>query len=111
MRIWITIGAISIAVLLMILAVLAMIWPPPVSSHETLTTTVLFDREIVQILNRHCVMCHFEKGPSFPLETYEQTWLRSRQIRASVIARHMPPWFAVSGYGQFANDNSLTLRE
>ena len=56
-------------------------------------------------------MCHFEKGPSFPLETYEQTWLRGRQIRASVIARHMPPWKAVSGYGQFANDNSLTLRE
>ncbi len=104
MRIWMAIGAVSLAVLLMVA-------PRPVSSHETLTTTVLFDREIVQILNRHCVMCHFEKGLSFPLETYEQTWLRSRQIRASVIARHMPPWFAVSGYGQFANDNSLTLRE
>ena len=23
----------------------------------------------------------------------------------------MPPWAAVPGYGQFANDNSLTLRE
>lgn len=90
---------------------LVTIWTGPAFSHETLTTTVLFDREIVQILNRRCVMCHFEKGPSFPLETYEQTWLRGRQIRASVIARHMPPWNAVSGYGQFANDNSLTLRE
>jgi hypothetical protein len=85
--------------------------PDGVSSHETLTTTVLFDREIVQVLNRHCVMCHSANGPSFPLETYEQTWLRGRQIRASVIARHMPPWSAVSGYGQFANDNGLTLRE
>jgi hypothetical protein len=95
-----------------ILAVaLVMIWSGPAFSHETLTTTVLFDREIVQVLNRRCVMCHFEKGPSFPLETYEQTWLRGRQIRAAVIARHMPPWKAVSGYGQFANDNSLTLRE
>src|SRR5262249_57284814 len=81
------------------LVVLLLVWPHPVSSHETLTTTVLFDREIVQVLNRHCVMCHFEKGPSFPLETYEQTWLRGRQIRASVIARHMPLWPAVSGYG------------
>jgi len=95
-----------------ILAVaLVMIWSGPAFSHETLTTTVLFDREIVQVLNRRCVMCHFEKGPSFALETYEQTWLRGRQIRASVIARHMPPWNTVSGYGQFANDNSLTLRE
>jgi hypothetical protein len=79
--------------------------------HETLTTTVLFDREIVRILNKHCVMCHVENGPSFPLESYEQTWLQGRKIRASTIARHMPPWPAVPGYGQFANDNSLTLRE
>jgi len=90
---------------------LVTIWTSPLFSHETLTTTVLFDREIVQVLNRRCVMCHSENGPSFSLETYEQTWLRGRQIRASVIARHMPPWNAVSGYGQFANDNSLTLRE
>jgi hypothetical protein len=80
-------------------------------SHETLTTTVLFDREIVRILDKHCVMCHTENGPSFPLVTYEQTWLQKRPIRADVIARHMPPWAAVSGYGQFANENSLTLRE
>jgi hypothetical protein len=80
-------------------------------SHETLTTTVLFDREIVRILDKHCVMCHTEQGPAFPLETYEQTWLQKRPIRANVIARHMPPWAAVAGYGQFANDNGLTLRE
>ena len=82
-----------------------------VLSHETTTTTVLFDREIVRILNSHCVMCHTEGGPAFPLETYEQTWLQGREIRADVIARHMPPWPAVPGYGQFENDNSLTLPE
>ena len=82
-----------------------------VSSHETLTTTVLFDREIVRVLNAHCVMCHADGGPSFPLETYEQTWLTGRKMRSDVIARHMPPWAAVQGYGHFANDNSLTLRE
>ncbi len=79
--------------------------------HGTLTNTVLFDREIVRILNTHCVMCHAEKGPAFPLETYEQTWLKIRPIYSDVIARHMPPWAAVPGYGLFANDNGLTLRE
>src|SRR2546423_225559 len=95
------------------LLVLALIvaWGSTGLSHETLTTTVLFDREIVRILNKHCIMCHTESGPSFPLETYEQTWLQGRKIRADIIARHMPPWSAVPGYGQFANDNSLTLRE
>src|SRR6185503_8143494 len=81
--------------------------PPRVLSHETLTTTVLFDREIVRVLNRHCVMCHVENGPSFPLATYEETWLQGRKIRAEVLARHMPPWAAVPGYGQFSNENSL----
>ena len=89
----------------------AVLWPRRGFSHETLTTTVLFDREIVRILNKHCVMCHVENGPSFPLATYEQTWLQGRKVRAEVIARHMPPWAAVPGYGQFANDNGLTLRE
>jgi hypothetical protein len=86
-------------------------WPQPALSHETLTTTVLFDREIVRILDKHCVMCHFENGPSFPLETYEQTWVQARKIRADVIARQMPPWSAFPGYGHFINDNGLTLRE
>jgi len=38
-------------------------WPQPLLSHETVTTTVLFDREIVRILNSHCVMCHVDGGP------------------------------------------------
>ena len=60
-------------------------WPRTVSSHASLTTTVLFDREIVRILNARCVMCHADNGLSFPLVTYEQTWLQGRSMRASVL--------------------------
>jgi hypothetical protein len=86
-------------------------WPRTVSPHGSLTTTVLFDREIVRILNARCVMCHADNGLSFPLVTYEQTWLQGRSMRSSVLRRHMPPWSAVAGYGEFVNDNRLTLRE
>jgi hypothetical protein len=86
-------------------------WPRPLLSHETVTTTVLFDREIVRILNSHCVMCHIDGGPSFPLTTYEEVWLQKRKISAAVLARHMPPWPALPGYGRFANENTITLRE
>jgi len=89
----------------------AICWSRAASSHETVNTTVLFDREIVAILNRHCVMCHAEHGPSFPLETYEQVWLQKRKVSAAVLARHMPPWSAFAGYGRFANENVVTLRE
>jgi hypothetical protein len=85
--------------------------PRTVQTHGSLTTTVLFDREIVRILNDRCVMCHMDNGLAFPLVTYEQTWLQGRSMRASVLRRHMPPWPAVAGYGEFLNDNHLTLRE
>jgi hypothetical protein len=90
---------------------LLLICAAPLLPHETLTTTVLFEREIVRILDKHCVMCHAAGGAAFSLETFDQTWLKRREIHTQTLARHMPPWPAVPGYGQFANDNSLTLRE
>lgn len=79
--------------------------------HAQLTTTVQFDREVVRILDNHCVMCHAENASSFPLSTYEQTYIARWKIRQGVLDRHMPPWAAVAGYGDFANDNALTQRE
>ena len=86
-------------------------WPRLARSHGSITTTVLFDREIVRILDSHCVMCHNEQSLAFPLSTYEQTWVRGRDIRTQILRRHMPPWSAVAGYGLFVNDNNLTVRE
>ena len=86
-------------------------WPPHGLTHVTTTNTVLFEREIVRILDVHCVACHVGRGLAAPLVTYEETWLSRDPIRAAILARHMPPWAAVPGYGEFANDNGLTLRE
>ena len=89
----------------------ACLWPRTGQTHGSITTTVLFDREIVGLLERRCVSCHNEGGLSFPLSTYEQTWVKRLSMRTEVLQRHMPPWSAVPGYGEFANDNGLTLRE
>jgi hypothetical protein len=86
-------------------------WQQVARSHGSVTTTVLFDREIVRILDSHCVMCHSDRSLSFPLSTYEQTWVRGRDIRTQILRRHMPPWSAVAGYGEFINGNNLTVRE
>jgi hypothetical protein len=88
-----------------------MIWPERGLSHVTTTNTVVFDREIVGILDAHCVACHSANGIAESLATYEETWLRRGAVLSSVLTHHMPPWAAVPGYGRFANDNSLTLRE
>ena len=94
-------------------AVLAAVslYPSGVWPHAATTNTVLFDREIVRILNTHCVMCHTDGGPSFSLASYEEAWLRRSTIHSQTLTRHMPPWAAVPGYGEFANANRLTLRE
>lgn len=79
--------------------------------HAPLTTTVQFDREIVRILDNRCVMCHAESGPAFPLVTYEQTYTARWKIRQDALDRHMAPWAAIPGYGDFINSNGLTQRE
>jgi len=102
------------AVLLILAACIGIVWPfgpRPALTHELISTTVLFDREIVRILNRKCVGCHSENNLAFPLTTYEETRPWARAIQEEALRRHMPPWSAVPGYSQFANDNGLTLRE
>jgi hypothetical protein len=102
------------AVLPILAACLGIVWPfgpRPASPHALISTTVLFDREIVRILNKRCVGCHSENNLAFPLTTYEETRPWARAIQEEALRRHMPPWRAVPGYGQFANDNGLTLRE
>ena len=84
---------------------------PAAVAHAQITTTVEFDREIVRVLDNHCAACHADNGPAFPLITYEQTYRARWQIREDALTRHMAPWAAVSGYGDFLNDNSLTQRE
>lgn len=98
----------------LISAALTTVWvllPPPALSHETVNTTVTFDREIARILKKKCIVCHSENNLGIPLTSYEQTRPWARSIEDEVLRRHMPPWRAVPGYGLFANDFALTSRE
>ena len=88
-----------------------LLWPDTARSHETVKTSITYDREVSQILVRRCVSCHNSKGLSFPLTTYEATRPWARAIEEEILSRQMPPWRAVAGYGRFANDGALTTRE
>lgn len=87
------------------------LWPGNGLTHVTTTNTVVFEREIAGILRRHCADCHAPGRPGVPLMSYEDVWLAREDVLASVLTRRMPPWAAVAGYGEFANENALTLRE
>jgi hypothetical protein len=71
-----------------------------------------FANSVATILANRCQNCHRpgEAAP-FPLLTYEQTRPWAKAIKAAVIQRKMPPWFADPHYGKFSNDSSLLQAE
>lgn len=89
----------------------SVLWVQEVYSHNPVTTTVLFNREISAVFNAKCVQCHVEDGMAMSLQTHAQARPWAIAIKEEVLARRMPPWPAERGYGAFANDGGLTPRE
>ena len=71
-----------------------------------------FYGDILPVLQNHCQECHRpgEAAP-MPLLTYSQVRPWAKSIRAQVLARKMPPWFADACCGKFSNDRSLSASE
>src|SRR5688572_20791718 len=90
---------------------IGVLWPREASPHRPVTTILRFSQEIAPILNARCAQCHAPEGMAMPLQTWEQTRPWAIAIKEEILARHMPPWAAVRGYGVFANDGALTPRE
>src|SRR6267143_1618071 len=71
-----------------------------------------FNKDVAPILQKHCQTCHRpgEAAP-FSMLTYEETRPWAPTIKMVVTQRIMPPWFADSQYGHFANERSLSADE
>jgi len=81
-----------------------------VSSMARATTT--FAKDVAPILYKNCVSCH-RPGEIAPMSLLDYQSARpwAKAIRAAVLTRKMPPWFADPRYGDFANDARLTKQE
>ena len=86
-------------------------WPREAASHNPVTTTVTFNREIAPLVERKCLSCHVEGGMAMSLTTWAEARPWAVAIKEEILARRMPPWQAEHGYGAFANDVGLTSRE
>src|SRR5499425_2269821 len=73
---------------------------------------VTFNKDVLPILQRNCQTCH-RPGNIAPMSflTYESTRPWAKAMRAAVVTRKMPPWFADPQYGHFSNDRSLKQQE
>ena len=71
-----------------------------------------FYKDVLPIVQKNCQECHRpgQIGP-MPLLTYEHARPWARSIKAKVLAREMPPWFADPQYNEFANDRRLRDRD
>ncbi len=70
---------------------------------------VTFNRDVLPILQKNCQTCHRpgEIGP-MALLTYTDARPWAKAIKAAVISKKMPPWFADPKYGHFKNDRRLS---
>ncbi len=76
--------------------------------HDIITTPITWDREISRIIYDRCASCHRDGGQAFSLMTYAAARPWAVAIKEEVLARRMPPWGAVKGFGDFRNDQALT---
>src|SRR5262249_8469898 len=80
-------------------------------AHDIGTTPITWNREISRLVYDKCASCHREGGTSFSMMTYPEVQPRAVAIRDAVLARRMPPWGAVKGFGSFRNDTGLTQEQ
>ena len=81
----------------------------PLLAHVRISTKVTWDREIAPIVQARCVSCHREGGRApMSLASYEEARPWAKAIKEEVLTRRMPRWHVVRGYGDFANDPSLS---
>ncbi len=74
-------------------------------AHAGSPSPVTFTRDVVPILNQHCVECHRpgEIGP-FSLTDYHEVIGWGEMILEVIDQRRMPPWHADPNYGDFVGE-------
>jgi hypothetical protein len=79
-----------------------------VARAATAPSPVTFYKDVVPVLRRDCQGCH-RPGEVAPMSflDYKSTRPWAKAMKAAVLQRKMPPWFADPRYGKFANDRSL----
>jgi hypothetical protein len=80
-----------------------------VASFAATTPQVTFNKDVLPVLQKNCQSCH-RTGEVAPMSlmTYADARPWAKAIKAAVLARKMPPWFADPAYGHFSNDKRLS---
>src|SRR3989440_5620078 len=82
------------------------------AQQESKAPAVTFNKNVLPILQKNCQGCH-RPGEVAPMSflTYKDARPWAKAMKAAVVNRQMPPWFAEPAYGHFANDRTLSDSE
>ncbi|HWZ43837.1 MAG TPA: cytochrome c [Candidatus Saccharimonadales bacterium] len=76
-------------------------------AHTFYTTKITWSSDVSRVVYRNCASCHHPGGSAFSLLTYKEARPWAEAIKQQVLERHMPPWNAVKGFGDFKDDRGL----
>lgn len=82
-----------------------------VQAHDVISTKITWSREVSRIIFKSCVSCHHDGGSAFSLLNFDEARPWAKAIKEEVLARRMPPWNAVKGFGEFKDDRGLTQEQ
>ena len=104
------ISIIGVPLVLVVMGALAWGATPAASQDSAAART--FHKDVLPVLQQNCQSCHRpgQIGP-FSMLTFKDTRPWAKAIKAAVVSRAMPPWFADPRYGHFNNDRSLEQAE
>ena len=73
---------------------------------------VTYNKDVLPVLQKNCQTCH-RPGEAAPMSflSYQSTRPWAKAMKAAVLSKKMPPWFADSHYGKFSNDRTLAQPE
>ncbi len=76
------------------------------------STEPTFYKDVLPVLQKNCQTCH-RPGEAGPMSfmSYESTKPWAKAMKAAVLQKQMPPWFADEHYGKWANDRRMSEAE
>lgn len=103
----------SVRLIVIFSVLLCLFFTLPASSHDPITTSVTFNKEVIRILQRNCLGCHApgKIKADIPLTSYEEARPWAKAIKEEVLEKRMPPYQAMVGYGDFQNPYLLPKRD
>jgi hypothetical protein len=81
---------------------------PSPSSTSNPNQLATFNKDVLPVLQNNCQVCHRPGGVApMSFMTYESTRPWAKAIKAAVVSKKMPPWFADPHVGEFRNAPKL----